>query len=170
MVDGSDFSRFTEIELKAISLLSEDSRLSVSELANRIGVSKATTSRLVKSLRAKGVKFTIDASHGYPRAFIVTRKRHEGECYRLIDGRYMVIVKASDFNNLIKLINDIKDKESVYVALEPASTVTALPRLICDYCGGPINGLPITYKRGRRVYYVCCRTCLRELKRKLHAR
>ncbi|MGC9226109.1 TRASH domain-containing protein [Caldivirga sp.] len=63
----------------------------------------------------------------------------------------MVIVKAPDFNNLIKLINDVKDKESVYVALEPASTVAALPRLVCDYCGGPINGSPITYKRGRRV-------------------
>ncbi|GAB6946625.1 hypothetical protein JCM16161A_07550 [Vulcanisaeta sp. JCM 16161] len=36
---------------------------------------------------------------------------------------------------------------------------------VCDYCGGPITVL-IVYRRGRRTYYICCETCLRELKKK----
>ncbi|WP_291765024.1 TRASH domain-containing protein [Caldivirga sp. UBA161] len=96
------------------------------------------------------------------------------ECYRLIDGRCMIIVGAGGFNELIKLINEVKGKEAVYIVLEQCSkamrTLATIPKLVCDYCGGPINGSPIQYRRGRRVYYLCCKTCLRELKKKLNSR
>lgn len=172
MINGSNFSRFNELELRAITLLSEDSRLSVSELASRLGVSKATASRLIKSLKSKGVKFTVNIPQSYPRAYVISRRMQGEECYRLIDGRFMIIVSAGDFNELIKRINEIKGKEVVYVVLEQCSKVVrqpaTIPKLICDYCGGPINGPPIQYRRGRRVYYLCCETCLRELKKKLN--
>ena len=172
MINGSGFSKFNELELRAITLLSEDSRLSVSDLASKLGVSKATASRLIKSLRSKGVKFTVNIPQSYPRAYIISRRMQGKECYRLIDGRYMIIVGAGDFNELVKLINGIKGKDAVYIVLEQCSkamrTLAAIPKLVCDYCGGPINGSPIQYKRGRRVYYLCCKTCLRELKKKLN--
>ncbi|ABW02080.1 TRASH domain-containing protein [Caldivirga maquilingensis] len=173
MINGSGFSRFNELELRALELLSEDSRLSVSELASRLGVSKATASRLIKSLRGKGVRFTVNITQGYPRAYVVARRRGEGECYRLVDGKYMIVLTAGDFNSLTKLISEVKGKEAVYIVLgqcSDTSELSTMPRLVCDYCGGPINGSPITYRRGRRVYYLCCKTCLRELKKRLSMR
>jgi len=66
----TNFQKFTDLERRALTLLSEDSRISVSELASGLGVSKATASRLVKSLRAKGVRFTVEVPGGYPIAFV----------------------------------------------------------------------------------------------------
>jgi len=37
----TNFQKFTDLERRALTLLSEDSRISVSELANGLGVSKA---------------------------------------------------------------------------------------------------------------------------------
>jgi len=41
-----------------------------------------------------------------PRAFIITRRPYErlGECYKLIDGRYLVIIKARDYNELVRVV------------------------------------------------------------------
>ena len=168
MNSETNFQKFTDLERRALTLLSEDSRISVSELASELGVSKATASRLVKSLRAKGVRFTVEVPGGYPIAFVVTRRPHQGECHRLVDGRFMVVVKAWDFNELVEAISGIRDREAVYITLGPGcSNELVIPRLICDYCSGPINGQPIIYRRGRRTYYLCCRTCLRELKKRI---
>ena len=170
MAEGADVSAFNELERRALEILTVDSRISVSQLAERLGVSKATASRVIKSLRAKGVRFTVDVDQGFPRAFIVSKRPHGDEAYRLIDGRYLTVIKARDFNELVQAIESIKDREEVYIAVGTIRRSMQIPKLTCDYCGGPISGTPIIYRRGRRTYYLCCRTCLRELKKKLKVR
>ena len=168
MGQETSVSRFTDIEIKVLSILRENSRASVSEIAERLGVSRVTVYRALKSLVNKGARFTVDIPEDSPRAFVVSREPHMdlGECFKLVDGRYMVIVRARDFNELVGIIDRLRDKDEVYIALRPVSRQLVSVGLVCDYCGGPIT-VPITYKRGRRTYYLCCETCLRELKKKL---
>ncbi len=161
-------SRFTDIEIKVLNILRENARVSVSEIAERLGLSRITVYRVMKSLISKGVKFTVEVPEDSPRAFIITRGPHVdlGECYKLVDGRYMLIIRARDFNELINIIDRLRDKDEVHIALRPVSKQLVSVGLICDYCGGPIT-VPIIYRRGKRSYYLCCETCLRELKKKL---
>ncbi|ADN51366.1 TRASH domain-containing protein [Vulcanisaeta distributa] len=161
-------SRFTDIEIRVLNVLRENARASVSEIAERLGVSRVTVYRALRSLINKGIKFTVDVPENSPRAFIITREPHAdlGDCYKLVDGRYIVIVRARDFNELVTIIDGLRDKDEVYIALKPVSKQLISVGLVCDYCGGPIT-VPIIYRRGRRTYYLCCEACLRELKKKL---
>ncbi|WP_054858027.1 TRASH domain-containing protein [Vulcanisaeta sp. JCM 16159] len=161
-------SRFTDIEIRVLNILRENARASVSEIAERLGMSRVTVYRTLKSLINKGVKFTVDVPEDSPRAFVITKEPHAdlGNCYKLVDGRYMVIVRARDFNELVTIIDRLRDRDEVYIALRPVSRQLVSVGLVCDYCGGTIT-VPIIYRRGRRTYYLCCETCLRELKKKI---
>ncbi len=65
----------------------------------------------------------------------------------MVDGRYIVIVRARDFNELVAIIDGLRDKDEVYIALRPVSRQLVSVGLVCDYCGGPIT-VPIIYRRG----------------------
>jgi len=158
----------TDIERKVLNILRENARASVSEIAEELGVSRATVSRAIRSLVNKGVRFTVDIPDNSPRAFIITRRPYErlGECYKLIDGRYLVIIKARDYNELVRVVEGIDDKMELFIAIGVVGRNVVPMGLVCDYCGGPIS-MPIIYRRGKRTYYLCCETCLRELKKKL---
>ncbi|ADY00618.1 transcriptional regulator, TrmB [Vulcanisaeta moutnovskia 768-28] len=158
----------TEIEYRVLSILRENARTSVSEIADRLGVSRATVSRAIRSLINKGIRFTVDVPENSPKAFIITSKSQPelGECYRLVDDKYLVIISARDYNELIRLIDGVDGRVKVFIALGQVTKRAVPIGLVCDYCGGPIS-VPIIYRRGRRTYYLCCETCLRELKKKL---
>jgi DNA-binding MarR family transcriptional regulator len=162
---GNTMQGLTEVEFRVLEILRMNSRLSVSEIAEELGVSRATVSRAIRSLERKGVRFTVDFLEDAPRAFVLTRKPQGGECYRLIDGRYMLILKGNSMDELVKAIDEVEDKEAVFIALPPGG-IRLTVKLTCDYCGGPTSK-PLIYRRWRRTYYLCCRTCLRELRRKL---
>ncbi len=53
-------SRFTDIEIRVLNVLRENARASVSEIAERLGVSRVTVYRALRSLINKGIKFTVD--------------------------------------------------------------------------------------------------------------
>jgi len=158
--------KLTEIEYRVLDILKNNSRLPVSEIAKELGVSRATVSRAIRSLEAKGVRFTVDFPEYMARAFVITRKPQGEEYYRLIDGRFMVVLKGRSMDELVKSISELEDREEVFITI-PSGSVRPPADLTCDYCGGPVNK-PLIYRRWRKTYYVCCRTCLRELKKRLN--
>ncbi|WP_069806777.1 TRASH domain-containing protein [Vulcanisaeta thermophila] len=161
-------SRLTDIEYRVLDILRVNSRASVTEIAERLGVSRATVSRAIDSLVRKGVRFTVEVPEDSPRAFVIVRTPHAdiGESYKLIDGRYMLILRGRSLDELAELIDRIEDREAVFLAVKPMSPRVLTTKLVCDYCGGPILN-PIIYRRGRRTYYLCCEACLNGLKERL---
>ena len=89
------------------------------KIAEKLGVSRATVSRAIRSLMNKGVRFTVDIPDNSPRAFIITRRPYErlGECYKLIDGRYLIIIKARDYNELVRVVEGVDDKMGLFIAI-----------------------------------------------------
>jgi len=146
------------LEYRALEILREDSRISVSELAERLNISRSTATKLITRLREKGVKFTIEFM---PESFIgfVISEECNDECYKLLDGRYMNIVRANTLDELQSKLSQIKSKEITFLAKNDFT-------LKCDYCGKEIHDSQITYRVGRRVYYACCNSCLEGIKKK----
>jgi hypothetical protein len=81
----------------------------------------------------------------------------EGECYKLLDGRYVMVLRGT--------LKDVEEnlsgtRVSQYFLAVERSGVPKVRRaeITCDYCGGEIRGGPMTVRMGRKVYYACCKT------------
>ncbi|TRM74647.1 AsnC family transcriptional regulator, partial [Sulfolobus sp. B5] len=133
-----------------------------SELAKRLNVSRSTATKLITRLREKGVKFTIEFMSESFIGFVISEECN-GECYKLLDGRYMNLVRANTLDELQIKLSQIKGKEITFLARNDFT-------LKCDYCGKEIHDSPITFRMGRRVYYACCSSCLEGIKKKFARR
>ncbi|BDB99297.1 TRASH domain-containing protein [Saccharolobus caldissimus] len=150
--------KLSDLEFRALEILRKDSRISITKLAKTLNISRNTASNLIKSLRRKGVKFTIQY-HNEPFIAFVISESCKDECYKLLDGRFMNIIRANTLEELQNKLSNIREKENVFIAKSDFVVK-------CDYCGKEIYDSPLTYKVGRKTYYACCNSCLTELKRK----
>ncbi|WP_449462517.1 TRASH domain-containing protein [Tardisphaera miroshnichenkoae] len=170
-MDDEDVERLSNEEYRALDALMQDGRMPATELSRRIGVSRATASRLIESLKKKGIAFVPKFYDGSLYAFVVSTRSTpvpEGaEAYDLIDGNRLILVKGADINEMEKALSSIPNKSSYLIATRKAGEKVIKADLVCDFCGGPIQGTPILFKKGRRTYYACCQNCLRGLREKL---
>jgi len=123
-------------------------------------------------LKAKGVRFVPQYYAGSVKAFVIIPRDNVpsfqgAEAYDLLDGDRMLVVEAEGMDQLEDRMQKIPIKKAYYVATRKIGEKVVKAELICDYCGGKINGQPLVFKRGRRTYYACCNGCLRGLKKKL---
>ncbi|ACP39370.1 putative transcriptional regulator, AsnC family [Sulfolobus islandicus Y.G.57.14] len=151
--------KLTDLEFRALEILREDSRISVTELAKRLNISRSTATRLLRNLSRKGVKFTIKFQNEPLIAFTISESCQSDECYKLLDGRFINIIRANTLEDLENKLKNVKGKDLVFIG--KSSFVVK-----CDYCGKEIYDNPLTYKIGRRTYYACCNSCLTGLKEK----
>ncbi|BCU67154.1 hypothetical protein HS7_05910 [Sulfolobales archaeon HS-7] len=167
----TNVNELSDLEYKVITYLKSDSRISSSKLAKELGVSRATVAKVIHSLRNKGVKFTVDFyEDGKLTVFAIANSCiNEGECYRLIDGRFLVIT-SGNMNEIEGLLSKLKS-EHYFIAVDKTGSPSVKQKgLKCDYCGGDIKGEPLLIKRGKKRYYACCRTCQTHLVKKLNKR
>ena len=163
-----DSQKLSQLEYKVLMMLREDGRRSASSIAKELGISRATVAKVIRSLKSKGVKFTVDyQEEGELTLFVLAKSCISEECYKLIDGRYMSLVRGT-LKEIEETLSKAQGVESYFISTRKMNVARiARGELYCDYCGGEIKGEPITFKVGKRIYYTCCRTCERELKRKL---
>ena len=158
--------KLSDLEYKVLQLLKEDSRLPASEIGKNLGISRVTVSRIINSLKEKGVKFTVDYDEGVT-AFVITDEDVEGgECFELIDGNLLCIIKAKDLDSLEEKLKKIKHKFQIFLSHKKRNSVKVSSEVKCDYCGAVIKGEPLIFRRGKKIYYACCRSCLKGLKEK----
>ncbi|BCS92623.1 TRASH domain-containing protein [Metallosphaera javensis (ex Sakai et al. 2022)] len=164
----TDVNSLSELEYKVLTYLREDSRTSSSKLARELGVSRATIAKILQSLREKGIKFTVEFyEEGKLTVFAVASACAEGaECYRLIDGKFMVTITGS-MEQVEEVLSKLKTERYFIAVQKVGSTRVRRSSLRCDYCGGEIAGEPLVVRRGKKVYYTCCRTCQTQLAKKL---
>ncbi|WP_461862929.1 TRASH domain-containing protein [Thermococcus sp.] len=176
--------KIDDLDLKLIYLLMDNSRLSISELAERLGVSRPTVKSRLEKLERDGViqGYTIKLNPELLRAHNVVAlivKTEEPEVLRELEE----IIEVNRFTSrkyLIKIaVEDMEQLRSVieragFEVLEIMPILESLEReypprvkipFKCDYCGKEIVGEPIVYKYRNRVYFFCCPTCFREFKR-----
>lgn len=170
-MEDENAERLTNEEYRALDALMQDARMSATELSRRIGVSRATASRLIDSLKKKGIAFVPRFYDGSLYAFVVSTRSAPvpdgAEAYDLIDGNRLILVKGADIHEVEEALSAIPNKSSYLIATRKVGEKVIKASLVCDFCGGPIHGRPITFKKGRRTYYACCQNCLQGLRQKL---
>ncbi len=176
--------RIDELDLKLIYLLMDDSRLSISELAERLGVSRPTVKSRLEKLQREGViqGFTIKLNPELMRAHNIValivktdepEKMNEFEeiieINRFTSKKYLIKIAVESMEELRKVIEgagfDVIEIMPILETVEKKNPPRVTVPFKCDYCGKEIVGEPIVYKYRNRVYFFCCPTCLREFKK-----
>ncbi len=176
--------RIDELDLKLIYLLMDDSRLSISELAERLGVSRPTVKSRLEKLQKEGViqGFTIKLNPELLRAhnivaLIVKTDKPERmnefeeiiEINRFTSRKYLIKIAVESMEDLRRVIEgagfDVIEIMPILETVEKKNPPKVKVPFKCDYCGKEIIGEPIVYKYRNRVYFFCCPTCLREFKK-----
>ena len=176
--------KIDELDLKLIYLLMDNSRLSISELAERLGVSRPTAKSRLEKLQKEGIiqGFTVKLNPELLRAhnivaLIVKTEEPEKmkefeeiiEVNRFTSRKYLIKVAVESMEELRKVIEgagfEVIEVMPILETVERKSPPKIKVPFKCDYCGKEIVGEPIVYKYRNRVYFFCCPTCLREFKR-----
>ncbi|MCI2415201.1 MAG: TRASH domain-containing protein [Candidatus Aramenus sp.] len=164
----TDEVRLTDLEYRVLQILREDARTPGSKIAKQLGISRVTISRVVRSLKQKGVKFEARLNEEELVAVVTSDSCLSEECFKVITGEFVSIVRGHDLSEIEKKLEGARPL-SVILGRTLGKRVVR-ESLRCDYCGGKIEGEPITYKLGRKTYYACCRACYEGLREKLQRR
>ncbi len=173
------------IDLKILEMLSKDPRLSFRNIAEKVGTTAPTVIEKIKKMEKNGIikgyftNIDLKTLDQHKEIFIIKCKRNfvknleENENVRRIlraeGNKYIIIFvyerleKLEEFLNMLDLseiyyerffvLDELKSLQE-YVIHEHVKT-----KIICDYCGGDITGIPITKKIGGETKYFCCRAC-----------
>jgi len=177
-------TKLDDLDLKLIYLLLDNARLSISELAEILGVSRPTVRSRLEKLEKEGVilGYTIKLNpellraHNVVALIVQTDKPEKMKEFNEIIGinrftsrKYLIKIAVENMEELRKVIEgagfDVIEIMPILESVERTSPPRVKISFKCDYCGKEIVGEPIVYKYHNRVYSLCCPTCLRELKR-----
>jgi len=173
-----------ELDLKLVYLLMDNSRLSISELAERLGVSRPTVKSRLGKLEREGIieKYTVKLNPQLFRAHNVVAlivkteepdkmKEFEEiiEINRFTSRKYLIKIAVENMEELRKVIEgagfEVIEIMPILESVERPSPPRVKVPFKCDYCSKEIVGEPIVYKYHNRVYFFCCPTCLREFRK-----
>ncbi|ACJ16324.1 transcriptional regulatory protein [Thermococcus onnurineus NA1] len=177
-------TKLDELDLKLIYLLMDNSRLSISELAERLSVSRPTVKTRLEKLEKEGIiqRYTIklhpelQKAHNVVALIIKTDKPEKLrefeeiiEINRFTSKKYLIKVAVEDMEGLRNVIEgagfEVLEIMPILESIEKEHPPKVKVPFKCDYCGKEIVDEPIVYKYRNRVYFFCCPTCLREFKR-----
>ncbi|SMD31440.1 TRASH domain-containing protein [Picrophilus oshimae] len=145
-------------ESRVLRLLVENSRLSISEIAKKLDISRNTVSCILKRLNDDYIeRYTVDLKNNGDLYYIVKTDSIDNidpgdivEYYELMNGKYIVVLK-----NLTRINYESIDMAG---ARHRSGAITGIS-VYCDYCGSVITGESHTYEHKNRIYYFCCSTC-----------
>ena len=178
--------KLDRIDLEIIKLLMENSRISVTDIANRLEISRPTVRERMKKLVQNGVikKFTVTLDDSIFRGIIVLFQFRPRELNKLINKLrnkdeiiQLYLTSGSDalfgigvYESIDKLKRDIfnfiEEGEgfSFHIVVKKIKDSDFIPllafELYCDYCGKEIKENPIEFTLYNRNFYFCCKTCL----------
>ena len=176
--------KLDDIDLKLIYLLMDNSRLSISELAERLGVSRPTVRSRLDRLEQEGIiqRYTIELNPEFQKAYNVValiiktdepEKLQEFEeiieINRFTSKKYLIKVAVEDMEGLRNVIEganfEVLEIMPILESIEKEHPPKVKVPFKCDYCGKEIVGEPIVYKYRNKIYFFCCETCFREFKK-----
>ncbi|USH00137.1 TRASH domain-containing protein [Thermococcus argininiproducens] len=176
--------KLDEIDLKLIYLLRDNSRLSISELAEILGVSRPTVRARIEKLEKEGIirGYTIKISPELERAeniviMIIKTETPEKleefdeiiEINKFTSKKYIIKIAVENMEQLRQVVEkagfEVIEIMPVLEMRERERPIKIRVPFKCDYCGKDIVEEPIVYKYRNKVYFFCCETCFREFKK-----
>lgn len=175
--------KIDEIDLKIINILKEDSRVSFSEIARELKLSRQTVKSRISRLEKEDIieKYTVKLASSVEDAgtsvyLLVHSEEPEKmweieevvEINKITSKRYLIRVTLKDLSELSEIMDRGK--------LEVIEVMPVIERKVrerpfrlkitfrCDYCGKEMTDEPIVYRYRNKFYVLCCKTCLREFK------
>ena len=177
-------NRLDDLDLKLIYLLMDNARLSISELADRLGVSRPTVRTRLEKLEKDGIieGYTIKLNPELQRAhnviaLVVRTENPEKmdefeeiiEINRFTSTKYLIKVAVNTMEDLKRVIEGTGVEVLEIMPILESREKRLKPKIKvpfkCDYCGKEIVGEPIVYRYRNRAYFFCCPTCLTEFKK-----
>jgi len=175
--------KLDEHDLKLINLLRDDARLSISELAKLLGLSRPTVKSRLERLEKEGIiqKYTIKLSPDIEKSgslVILIVETGNPEIFEEIDEiveinkitskKYVIKVLVDRLDELRRVIDrsglDVLEIMPVLEKREKEIQIRMKIPFKCDYCGKDLAEEPIVYKYHNKVYFFCCGTCFDEFK------
>lgn len=177
-------TKLDELDLKLIYLLRDNSRLSISELAEILGTSRPTVRSRMEKLEKEGIikGYTIKISPELERAeniviMIIKTEIPEKleefdeiiEINKFTSKKYVIKIAVENMEQLRQVVEkagfEIIEIMPVLEMRERERPIKIRVPFKCDYCGREIIEEPIVYKYRNKVYFFCCETCFREFKK-----
>ncbi|MEM0141440.1 MAG: TRASH domain-containing protein [Thermoplasmatales archaeon] len=161
----------TKNESKILRLLSENSRLTISELSKASGLNRNTVAKIVDDLISKGIitNFTVKVTNPEEKLIMVETdddssipQEDRVETIQLLDGNEIVLLPMSAIAKISKY-----SKIGIVSKLVSHTEISRLIKTYCDYCGKEIQGEPITFLFKNHEYFACCENCKTDLTRLL---
>ncbi len=182
-VKGVEMIKLDEYDLKLINLLRNNARLSISELAKLLGLSRPTVKARLERLEKKGIiqKYTVKLSPEIERAgnlviLIVETDNPEilheieevVEINKITSRKYVIEVLVDRIDELKGAIDrsgmEVLEIMPVLERQEREIQIKMKIPFKCDYCGKELTEEPIIYKYHNKIYFFCCGTCFDEFK------
>lgn len=183
--------KLDRIDLEIIKLLMENSRISVTDIANRLEISRPTARDRIKKLIEHGVikKFTVALDSSVFKGITVLfqfRPRQLDKLINKLEQKKEIIqlyLTSGDttlfgigiYENINKLKKEIFDlieegeTFSFHIVVKKIKDSDFIPllafELYCDYCGKEIKESPIEFTLYNRNFYFCCKTCLNNFRK-----
>lgn len=181
-----------KIDYELIKLLQKNARLSISEIANILDISRPTVRKRLRKLVKSGIikNFTVIIDDSLIKGIHVIFGFRTDDVEKLVEllkdmdefseiyitsGEKNVIAKAiyldvKSFRETIDKFVDLNISFDANLILKKIKGPHEyIPRLLfkltCDYCGKEIERKPLTFILYNREFYFCCTTCLRDFRR-----
>lgn len=163
--------KLDEYDLKILNLLKENSRLTYSEIAKKIGLTRQTVMSRIKRLEEDGVisKYTIEVNlepAGVKEAILILEEEPDVEDFAEImkvgKNRYLARAYILNGDELIKLSEKYRISEIFPVIEKRKGKEFDVIQVDfrCDFCGKEVFDRPVIYRRHNKTYVFCCETCL----------
>ncbi|MCL4336723.1 MAG: TRASH domain-containing protein [Candidatus Thermoplasmatota archaeon] len=163
----------SELEQRLVTILREDSRKTISEIALELDVSRTTARKTLDSLMGSGriKSFTVNLSDDEKDLAVIQvedvsliPKKFILEDFELIDSSHMVVIHYENLLNLGETrIIDVKIAKRRTIGENPGRML----HLHCDLCGSDIQSDPITVRSKGKTYYACCPGCESTLRKRI---
>lgn len=162
----------TEIEQRLLVMLKKNSRKTILEAAEELGVSRITAKKAFDSLIDDGriKNFTVNINEEMRDLVLVHAKNLEEfppslmiESFRLVDGSHLAVMYYENLPKIRDLpILDVK----IVTERTIHDSIGRFEHIHCDYCGMETAGTQITVEIRGRTYYACCPNCERDLRKR----
>lgn len=173
--------KLDEVDLKIINILKANSRVSITEIAKALNLSRQTVKARIERLENEGVieGYTIKLASSFENlgssAYLLANTEDAEkilemeevvEVNRIASKKYLIRVQLNSLEDLSRVMDKAEILEVFPVTERIAKEVPfkAKVNYRCDYCGKEMFDEPIVYRLKNKVYVLCCKTCLREFK------
>ena len=161
-----------EIEQRMVNILRRNSRASILDLAEELGISRITASKTLTNLMDSGKisNFTVFTKEDGRDLAILHLPSLDGipedtiiEQFELLDGSFIAVIYYETLPGLSGInVLDLK----FALARKITNSYGRIMNIQCDYCGKKMEKPSVVFQLNGKTMYACCTNCEGDLRRK----